>query len=441
MRKGLIAAVVCAGVLSGCSGDDWFGEPDAPPLPGDRLSVLALENQLKPDIAADELNIVLPAPETNVDWPQAGGLSHHAMAHLQIAETLTPVWTTSIGTASADENRLLASPVIGDGRIYTVDSLGHVSAFDANNGATIWRMNLTPKADKEGVVLGGGLAYDKGRLFATTGVGELWALQTETGNFYWKATMDAPMRAAPTVYGERVFVVTADNKVTAFSARDGKKLWDYVGATEMTGLLGAASPAADNGVLVVAMRNGALAALRVESGSLLWEDTLSAGRKAMGLDSFTDIKAAPVMANGRVFAVGNADTVAAIDLRSGRRMWDKSIGGTNMPWVAGDYLFMLSNDNELVALEARSGNIAWVTQLSSWTDPEDKKGRIIWGGPILASDRLLIVGSHGYALSVSPYDGKVLGYSKLSDGATIPPVVANGTVYFLTDEADLVAYR
>jgi len=444
MRKGLMAALLCVGVLpalTGCGSDEWFGEDEAPPLPGKRISILAHDTGIKPDLDVADQKILLPKPQANTSWPQSGGMSNHAMAHLEVGAQIVPAWGTSIGEADPEENRLISSPVIGGGRAYTMDALAHVSAFDATSGATLWRFNLTPDGEEGNVLRGGGLAYENGRLFATTGVGELWAMQAKTGGFYWKVTLDAPVRSAPTVYGGRVFVVTADNKVLAFAAHDGKKLWEYSGAEETSGLLGAASPAADMGVLVVAMRNGALAALRVESGALLWDDTLANGRNTSNLAALGDIKAPPVIANGRVYAIGNAGMMAAIDLRSGRRIWDKDIGGVDLPWLAGDYLYVLTNNNEVVAMEAKTGQVAWVTQLSMWNKPEKHTGRIVWSGPILASDRLLIAGSHGYALAISPYTGKILGYSRLSDGVTLPPVVANGTVYFLTDEANLVAYR
>jgi len=444
MRKGLLTAAAMLGalpLLAACGGGDWFGEPEGAPLPGKRISVLMHETKIHPDTGADKIKIALPKPQPTPDWPQTGGFSHHAMEHVAVGASIAPAWSVSIGEGSSSDDHLIATPVIAGGTVFTMDSRAYVSAFDAKDGSRLWRFDLTPDDDEDSVVRGGGLAYDQGRLFAATGLGELWAIQAKSGNFYWKAKLDAPLRAAPTVYGGRVFVVTASNRVVAFSARDGKKLWEYVGAEEPSGLLGAASPAADLGVLVVAMRSGAVAALRADSGSLLWEDSLAAGRHTSGLSILGDVKAPPVMADGRVYAIGNAGLASSIDLRTGGRVWEKEFGGVEMPWLAGDFLFLLTNNNEVVGLDAKRGRVLWVTPLSIWKKPEKRSGRIIWTGPVLASDRLLVAGSHGYALSISPYTGKVLGYADLPDGVTVPPVVAGGTVYFLTDGGDLVAYR
>ncbi|MFQ5620201.1 MAG: pyrrolo-quinoline quinone, partial [Rhodospirillales bacterium] len=64
-----------------------------------------------------------------------------------------------------------------------------------------------------------------------------------------------------------------------------------------------------------------------------------------------------------------------------------------------------------------------------------------WSGPILAGDRLILAGSHGAVLSVSPYTGRILGTEDMPDGIPVAPVAANGSVYFLSNDAELLAYR
>ena len=67
--------------------------------------------------------------------------------------------------------------------------------------------------------------------------------------------------------------------------------------------------------------------------------------------------------------------------------------------------------------------------------------RIVWAGPALASDRLILVSSNGQALSVSPYSGAVLGKIELEESSALPPVFANASMYLLDDDGELSAYR
>ena len=112
-----------------------------------------------------------------------------------------------------------------------------------------------------------------------------------------------------------------------------------------------------------------------------------------------------------------------------------------MPWAAGDFIYVVTNDSQLVCLLRHDGRIRWVTPLPRFVDPENQEGRIRWRGPVLAGDRLIVAGSHGEVLSVSPYDGKPLGFITLDDGAAVPPVVANNTLYLMTNDGELVVMR
>ena len=75
-------------------------------------------------------------------------------------------------------------------------------------------------------------------------------------------------------------------------------------------------------------------------------------------------------------------------------------------------------------------------------DPDDKSRlSIIWAGPVLVSDKLIVTASNGYAEAISPYDGKLTGRVEIPDGTILAPVVANGILYIYTSSAELVALR
>jgi outer membrane protein assembly factor BamB len=435
------AVLALAVILSGCSYyDDYMNRDKEPPLPGDRISVLLHQRSLSPDPKLANVQILLPAPEPNADWPQAGGFPNHAMQHMQASEFLQKAWSVDIGDGSDDEERLVASPVIADGRVFAIDSLSVVSAYDTANGNRLWKIDLTPEEDDEGHIAGG-IAYDGGRLYISTGFAEAIALDAKTGAEIWRQRISSPARAAPTIRGGRVFVLTVDNKIFALNAKNGETLWSHTGAPVSASLLGSASPAVGGGVIVVPYTNGDLVALKADNGRLMWQDSLSAIKRTDVLSNLAHIRGRPVIDRGRVFAISHAGFMAAYDLRKGRRVWTKEVGGLESPWVVGDYIFLLTNDAEMAALSRDTGRIHWVRSLPRYEDPEDQEDPIIWTGPILVSDRLIAAGSHGKAIAVSPYTGRILGSVELPDGISVPPVVAGGSVYFLADDAELVAYR
>ena len=440
MKRCLGKVTLASILMLGASACSMFDGDDQKPLEGERISVLLHERTLTADAELASSQIILPPPVINPNWPQAGGLPNHAMHHLKVADDLKQRWSTGIGSGSNSETRMMGSPVIADGIIYTLDSQTNVSAYNSKNGNRLWEAALTPDEEDEGH-MSGGIAYEAGKIFVTTGFNKVIALNAKDGTPLWNASLDAPMRTAPTVRGGRVFVLTVTNELQALDARDGKMLWSHTGIYENASLLGYASPAIDKGVVVVPYSSGELVALSVDKGRVLWQDSISAIRRTDAISGLAHIRGRPLIDRGRVFAISNSGMMASIDLRTGRRIWDNQIGGMESPWVAGDYIFVLTNDAEIAAVSRNDGRIFWVRSLPKFTDPEDQEGLIIWTGPILVSDRLIIAGSHGKVMAVSPYDGQILGMENMPDGITVPPVVANGQVLFLANDAELVAYQ
>ncbi len=431
----LLGAIV---LVSGCSG--WFGDTEDAPLPGVRISVLNQDSDLKADPRVADLQVRLPRPRLNPEWPQPGGKPNHAMHHLAAEGALARIWRAGIGAGSDSERRLLAQPVIAGGRIFTMDVMAEVRAFDAASGKLLWRAELAPDDDDDGI-LGGGLAVSGGRIYATTGFAQVVALDAAAGTEIWRRRLGAPMRAGPTVADGRVFAVTVANELYALEAGDGRTIWSHTGITEIAGLLGGGAPAVEGDIVVVPYSSGEIVALRTQNGRVLWADSLSPLRKTDPVSSIAHIRGRPVIDRGRVFAVGHSGRTVAIELSSGNRVWEQPIGGLYGPWVAGEFVYVISNNAELVCLIRRDGRIRWVRPLQRFEDEEDQTDPVRWAGPVLVGDRLLVAGTNSEIWSISPYTGSLLGRIEVPGPVTIAPAVANQTVFLLTDEADLIALK
>ena len=426
-------------VLLSLAGCGWFGDKKQP-LPGERISVLSLDRQLEPDPALATIPITLPRPVVNTDWPEDGGYPNHAMQHLSLPDKLTQAWRTSVGQGASRYTRVLSQPVVGKGRVYAMDGGVQVTALDAATGNRLWQVDLKPD-DERGNSFGGGVAFWSDRLYASTGYAQVVALDPADGHVIWKSAVPAPVRSGPTVSDGRVFVVTVDNELVVLAAEDGRRLWNHNAIPETASLLGNASPAVDGEVVVAAYSSGELYALEVENGRPLWSDNLAGTRSVNAVASLADIRGRPILDRGRVFAASHSGRMAAIDLRSGDRAWEQEFGSTHSPWVVGDYLYVLSNENDLVCLTRNDGKIRWVYQLPSYQNEKKKKDPMTWAGPVLGSDRLIVLSSAGDAVSISPYTGEPLGREAMSAGGYMAPVIADNSLYVLTDDANLSAYR
>jgi len=426
--------------VSACGITEWFGETEEPPLPGERIAILAYERGLRADPTIADVPVRLPEPYVNTDWAQPGGSAAHAMYHLSLSANPRRVWSADLGSGSGDVAQLLAQPIVVGDRVYAMDSQSLVSAFSADSGSRVWRTDLEDD-DEDGLYFGGGLAADGGRIFVATGFARVFALDAQSGEILWIHKAPGPMRGAPVASDGRVFVVTLDNQLLVLNAETGERLWNHVGVQETAGLLGSASPAVARNTVIVPYSSGEMLALLADDGRTVWSENLSAIRRLDPLADIAQIRGLPVIDRELVLAVSHGGQMLAVDLRQGVRAWQAEIGGVQMPWAAGDFVYVLSNDGQVVCLQRRDGRIRWVTPLPRFADPEQQEEPIRWRGPVLAGDRLVIAGSHGEVISVSPYDGQLLGAISLGDGAAVAPVVANNSLYLVTDGGDLVAFR
>jgi outer membrane protein assembly factor BamB len=411
-------------------------------LPGERVSVLLLQQSLEADPRLADIEVRLPPPYENADWPEPGGYASNAMYHLKVGDPLSRQWRASAGAAADSYSRIMAPPIVADGRIYVLDAKCSVTALDQATGRRLWRKSLAPRREKGRVGFGGGIAFDNGRIFVTTGFGRVHALDPATGAQFWMRDFTVPFHTAPTADGGRLFAVTNDNQLFVLAEDDGRELWSHQGIAEQAGLLSNASPAVASDAVVVPYSSGELYGFRVQNGQILWSDALTRTGPVTPMATISDIAGRPIIDRGRVVAISHSGRLVSIDLTSGERVWTRDVGGIQTPWVAGDFIYVITSDQELLCITWDDGRIRWITQLQRWSKPKKQKGDpLVWSGPVLASDRLIVVSSQGRALSISPYTGKILSELKLGSGTYVAPVIAKSAVYILTDDAKLLAFR
>lgn len=431
-------AIAALAALSACG--IFKGKGDKTPVLGQRVPILAAETDIVADKTIAQVQVVLPPAAANADWTQPGGNPAKAMGHLALGATPARVWSADIA-GSNGRTRLAAAPVVAGGTLYVMDTDAVVHAFDAQSGASKWRFETATGKENRNASFGGGVSVEGNRVFATNGLGEVIALDAAAGTQLWRVKPGGPLRGSPTVASGNIYVLSQDNQMFALAQADGAVIWQQSGTLETQGVFGVAAPASAQGTVVVGYSSGELGAYRYENGRSLWNDTLSRSTISTSVSSLADIDAEPVIDEGRVYAVGQGGRMAAIELATGQRLWEQNVAGISTPWVAGEWLFLVTDDARLIAIARGTGKIRWISQLRAWRKEKNKTGAITWVGPILAGDRLWLANSEDELVAVSPADGSVGATIALDGPVTLSPVVANNTLYILTDKGKLSAYR
>jgi outer membrane protein assembly factor BamB len=439
--NGFKLAVMVAAVIAGSGCSLLKRDRPVTPVLGERISVLSSEVDVMVDPATAALPLSLPAPIVNAEWGQSGGNPSKSMGHLALGNALNRAWSTSIGRGTSVTARLGAAPVVSGGRVYTIDTTATVRAFDAQTGGMVWQAAFGREKGNESSLFGGGIAIADGRVYATNGLGFVAALASANGAVLWQVRPGGPLRGSPTVAGDALYVMSQDNQIYSLKTSNGATNWSEAASLEIAGVFGTGSPAFAQGTVVAGFSSGELNAYRYENGRTVWQDALARTSIRTSVSSLSDVDADPVIDSGQVIAIGQGGRMVALELISGQRQWEINIAGISTPWVAGEWVFAVTDDAKLVAIARSNGKIRWISQLQGFRNEKRKAGPISYSGPVLAGNRLVLTRSSGQLIFADPRTGTVIGGTDLGAGISLPPVVANSTLYVLDDDGRLHAFR
>ena len=433
-----IAAVALL-ALSGCG--IFKGGQKKTPVLGNRVPILASETDVSPDKTIADVQVLLPPPAANDSWAQPGGSAAKSMGQLALGDSLTRAWTANVDGGSKPRTagrgaRRRQWQALYDGR-ERPRSIRSTRRAARPAGASTSPRARTTRAPR----FGGGVSYEDGKLYATDGLGDVVALNAADGTKIWAVKPGGPLRGAPTLANGSAYVLSQDNQLFALSLADGSVQWTESGSLEAQGVFGVAAPAAASGTIIAGFSSGELSAYRYENGRSLWQDTLSRTSISTSVSSLSDIDADPVIDDGRVYAVGQGGRMVALDINTGQRLWEQNFAGISTPWVAGEWVFVITDDAKLVCMSRANGKIRWISQLRHFKNEKKHSGEILWVGPLLAGNRLLVVNSEGQLVSVSPADGSVTSTIKVGDAYSLSPVIANSTLYLVDKKGTISAYR
>ena len=128
-------------------------------------------------------------------------------------------------------------------------------------------------------------------------------------------------------------------------------------------------------------------------------------KRKVRMSSLSDIDADPVIDNGQVIAIGQGGRMVALDILSGQRLWEISVAGMSTPWVAGEWVFVVTDAGQAMAISRMSGRVRWINQMPRFRNEDKTKDPIFYEGPVLAGGRLIFVGSNGAMIEIDPDSG------------------------------------
>ncbi|MEQ9315685.1 MAG: PQQ-binding-like beta-propeller repeat protein, partial [Henriciella sp.] len=335
-KLGVIAALSLS--LAGCSyftGQRAEKERLSEEERAGRIEMVLGDETLEADPALAATPVTLPEAKALTGWPQAGAGPTKSAGHVAAASALQVAWRADAGTGSSRKSALTTPPVANDTTIFVIDSKQTVRAFDVNTGRRVWQRELKSGNSRDKVGIGSGLAVAGDRLIVASGFGFVSALDVSNGAELWRRDMEAPMTGSPTIKDGRAFVSSNNNEVFALDINDGQVVWTDQAIAESARVLGSPSSAAIEDIIITPYSSGEIIAYLAANGRRLWTEALSRPGRFTPISSINDIASRPVVGGGLVFAANQSGVMAAIDGRSGNRVWVQPVGSTSAPALAG----------------------------------------------------------------------------------------------------------
>lgn len=432
--RALLAALGLTTLLAAC------GERDVI-LPGERLNIRG-DQPGATNFVNTARPIALPGTVLNSEWTHRNGDATHRIAHPALNATLAPLFTANIGQGDTRRLRITADPVVTGGRIFTLDAESQVVAT-ATNGQTLWSRSIIPPTDNRSDASGGGLAAVGSLVIATTGFGEVVALDAASGSEVWRQDLDAPGTSAPTIAGDLAYVVARDGRAWAIELGNGRVRWTITSTPPVSNFSGGAGAAVTGDIAIFPFPTGEVLAAFPEGGLRRWSTVVTGQRDGQAASTVSDIAGDPVIDGNRVYVGNISGRVVALDIANGDRIWTATEGAVGPVWPAGGSIFMVNDLGELLRLDATDGAPIWRVALPGFEERRERrqKTRVAHYGPIVAGNRVIVASSDGLIRQFDPVSGALVGTTALASGATSNPIVAGGTLYVVTTRGQLAAFR
>jgi outer membrane protein assembly factor BamB len=377
-----LAASLLSLSLAGCSKIPWFGG-DKDPTPPTKLTDLV--------------------PQVN----------------------LTELWSDRV-TKGTLGRRLFLVPAVSGGRVYVADAKGRAVAVAADSGRVQWERDT-------GLTFSGGPDLEGDRLVLGTSGGELVALSASNGRELWRTQLGSEVLSVPRHTGEgKIIAHTLDDTVYALDAANGAELWRVSYPAPVLTLRGSSSPAITPSGIVVGLSGGKLVKLDPTDGTPIWEVTITSPSGRSELARIADIDADPIVVGTIVFVGTYNGDLAAVDLETGTVLWRRELSA---------YAGLAANETELYITD--SDDLVWaadpVSGAGRWQQEGLRYRRLT--APALTGNLIAVGDIEGYLHLLTQSDGRLVGRARIARKTPIMvrPVVSGGRIYVYASDGTLAA--
>jgi outer membrane protein assembly factor BamB len=349
------------------------------------------------------------------------------------------LWESSVGNGVSDYFSRI-KPNVAYGKLYSASRYGDVVALELANGEEVWSTDLSDIKGKRGfferrrsALLNGGPILGIQKVFIGSENGEVFALDADTGKLDWQGKVKGEVIAAPAIDAGILVVNTASGVIKAFNASNGQDEWQIEQEVPALTLRGVSSPAISSGGVMVGSANGTMSVYILETGQQGWTVEVGEAGGSTQLERVIDVDSAPLIYGDKVYSISVKGNLTAIDLRTGRMIWERQYSSYHDMAISGNNLFLTDIKGHVYAVDRLNGFEKW-SQLAL-----TNRGVT---GPATIGDYIVVGDFEGYLHFIDQTTGDIVARHEVdSSGLNIAPTVHENIIYAQSRNGDLQAIK
>ncbi len=340
------------------------------------------------------------------------------------------LWSFSPGT----DGYFATTCAVAYGMVYQLNKDGCLYAIDIETG------NLSWKYQGPGTMLwSGSPTVADGKVYATTGqaamygdqvgISEFACLDAYTGRLIWKLPIEAlaPRESVAVAYGNLYLI--PGNITTAVDAVDGS---EYTTLDEVWAIGSDRIPVSSWPMWRADPSHSSMAEEGPSSLALAWKFTTKGA-----------VISSPSVVDGIVYVGSQDRNIYALGAWSGRLIWNFTTKNSieSSPAVANGRVYTGGDDGYVYCLDAYKGSLLWKTFVNGDL-PYTHGSMVLKSSPAIYDGRVYIGSLDGFLYALNADNGSVDWKCKTGGPILSSPAVANGAVYFYSEEPEFGAlYR
>ena len=333
-------------------------------------------------------------------------------------------WSRGVGDGQG-EGLLKINPVLVGDSLYAASAEGRVISVDPESGRVRWKQDLE-------LALSGGLGHHGNSIFVGASEGLVIRLDADSGAEIWRATVSGEVLSAPQGDGRYVVAQTYDGKLMGFDYENGEVRWTYTSDVPVLTLRGTGTPMVLGDNAIAGFADGKVVAINLRSGNVAWEVRVAIPQGRSEIERIVDIDGSMALSGSELYVASYQGRLAAIDTRSGRRLWQRNVSSVSGVGVGFGNVYVADDDGTVSAFLRNGQGVRWQNIDLGFRD---------LSRPTPVNSYVAVVDFEGYLHLLSQVDGDIVGRIKVDSGGARADMLTRGNRLFVfTNDGALKAY-